>query len=345
MFDDLFSSFSNSGSKEIYNITDDLTMSVPQSSNDTWNCTKADTLKLLDEYDSMSIGSATKFANSYVGGNFDSKLGGLITGGDWAGTKGNIAQDGLEQRLQEERLAQVNGEVFKLKISSLVNTSEVITLHVSPEITDTHQAQYEQLNMIHSPFSFQVYKYSTSRTFEIHGHLVSRNSLEASKNMKYLTILRSWTKPYFGAGTAYSSFKNLLGAPPDILSLSAYGPKHIYKVPVVLSSVSIPYPTDVDYIPTCEGEPFPRLMTISMTLLETYSPDQVSKFNMQAYKAGRLGIEFNKPKPQPAGGGTSLKTPASKIGSSVASKAKNSAKKSISQVMKNKGCELNICKF
>ena len=122
--------------------------------------------------------------------------------------------------------------------------------------------------------------------------------------------MRSWALPYFGVNNT-----SLVGAPPDVLSLSAYstgpqdtansaalsanqnqrpdepaGPQNrnlikreratnINNIPVVLQQISIPYPSDVDYIDTVQrefgdtviegGVPFPTLMTVDLQLLET----------------------------------------------------------------------------
>jgi len=88
---------------------------------------------------------------------------------------------------------------------------------------------------------------------------------------------------------ARNSFKNFLGSPPDVLYLSAYagdGTTNAYEgningVPVVMTSLDITYPSDVDYIP-CEGTggaddnlngtPFPTVMSISVALQEIHSP-------------------------------------------------------------------------
>ncbi len=99
----------------------------------------------------------------------------------------------------------------------------------------------------------------------------------------------------------------LRGAPPDILYLYAYssgtndlrgqGPRiNINRVPVVLSSLEITYPDDVDYIPvydpedgpTGNTEPFPRKMDVSLTLLESHSPREFEQFDLLAYKLGNL---------------------------------------------------------
>jgi hypothetical protein len=90
---------------------------------------------------------------------------------------------------------------------------------------------------------------------------------------------------------------NLLGTPPAVLMLSAYSPNtqdrnkraHIHRVPVVIQNISIPYPADTDYIPTGANKiPMPTIMTIDMTLAETHSPAEYSRFSLSQFKNGTL---------------------------------------------------------
>lgn len=97
----------------------------------------------------------------------------------------------------------------------------------------------------------------------------------------------------------------LLGAPPPVLLLSAYSKgfgqmtnadgaaqelsrQHINNVPVVMESLSIPYPSDVDYIKSTSGVPMPTIMSIDLSLLETHSAGEYERFSLDQYKTGTL---------------------------------------------------------
>lgn len=86
----------------------------------------------------------------------------------------------------------------------------------------------------------------------------------------------------------------LRGSPPRVLRLSAYSvdgqntAQHINRVPVVLQNLNIPYPSDVDYIPTSNGVPMPTIMTIDVTLLETHSVREYETFNLDSFRRGTL---------------------------------------------------------
>lgn len=99
--------------------------------------------------------------------------------------------------------------------------------------------------------------------------------------------------------------QELLGKPPAVLFLTAYSnatnvqqdngartkraiPTNIDHIPVVITNLSIPYPSDVDYIPTLDGQPFPRIMVLDIQLTETQAPKDLERFTLQEYRRGIL---------------------------------------------------------
>jgi hypothetical protein len=117
---------------------------------------------------------------------------------------------------------------------------------------------------------------------------------------QFLSVKAAQTDPTFNARvelqeaqfeSALSDGINPLGTPPDLLHLTAYSNRqqqHLYKIPVVMQQLSIPYPSDVDYITTKEGTPMPTIMTLDMTLVETHAPNEYETFNLSKYKQGVL---------------------------------------------------------
>lgn len=89
-----------------------------------------------------------------------------------------------------------------------------------------------------------------------------------------------------------NSGQEFLGAPPAVLLFSAYSKEdkngNIYKIPCVMTQLTAPWPTDVDYVPTLEGEPFPFIMTIDLTLTETHSPGEYERFSLDDFRQGNL---------------------------------------------------------
>lgn len=208
--------------------------------------------------------------------------------------------------------------VLGLKTAFSSNDLYSVIFDNTPDFSESGSVTYTPTSPVHMPGSIQSYKSTDSRTFSISSDLISRNTADVSKNMRYLQILRSWRYPFFGKSGSTSSGQqsafnriqssgnvNLLGAPPEILYLYAYSTSNndsrqlngqlvnINRLPVVLTSLSITYPKDVDYLPstptpTGVTEPFPVKLSIQISLTEAHSPVEYERFDLMAYKSGTL---------------------------------------------------------
>jgi hypothetical protein len=228
--------------------------------------------------------------------------------------------------------------VFKVKLEearaggSASSLSRVV-FHVTPDLIENQNVMYKMIDPVHAPGQMYAFEKSSSRTFNIgNAMMVSRTVKEADRNLRYLWMLRGWTKPAFGAsrtgqdsrdtrdrmegnavsGTSANGLRNsateaqerssqgsnytdiVQGQPPRVLLLTAYSngqygvAQHINKVPVVISVLTIPYPTDVDYIYTTSGIPMPTIQTLDISLIETHSPVEYLRFNLGEYRRGVL---------------------------------------------------------
>jgi hypothetical protein len=181
---------------------------------------------------------------------------------------------------------------FGVKLQSVKNPGDIFFCEIMPLISESGSVQYDSISPTHHPGSIEKYTTTPSREWNIGGiKLASVTIEEATYNQKLINLLRSWRMPYYGLGTAETNGKDL-GAPPDVLTFSAYGDKNIGKIPVVLSNLSIEWPNDVDYIHTSDGQPFPVLINISISLKEAWSPRQFSGFSIEAFKSGDLANAY-----------------------------------------------------
>ena len=226
--------------------------------------------------------------------------------------------------------------VFKVKLVSSISNKRRVVFDVSPDLAETQNVNYRNVEPVHAPGHFVVFQNTSARAFNVSNvKLISRTIQEATLNLQRIQCLRGWTKPFFGEGTAglttrgvpppddvprqgsdlpdqfpktcfiagtsadsdRAEFGHLLGSPPEILLLSAYSrgikgartkPTNINRVPVVINQLSIPYPSDVDYIPTEDGTPFPIIMSIDFQLSEAHSPQEFRKFDLFKYRRGIL---------------------------------------------------------
>lgn len=196
---------------------------------------------------------------------------------------------------------QPSGGTFKVRLESKTTLPGSIEFDVTPEVSEQRQVSYKTIEPVHSPGQIYAYHTSQSRTYSLSGvKLLSRNQSEAEKNLDRLHLLRAWSMPVFGSGSSTAQWGaspqgwggEKLGSPPPILLLTAYSPKgpgeHIYQVPVVITNMSIQYPSDVDYINTKQNTPMPTLMNIDIQLAETHAPMEYEKFNLGQFRTGTL---------------------------------------------------------
>lgn len=173
-------------------------------------------------------------------------------------------------------------------------TKYKVVFRAVPDFIENRNVNYKSLDPVHMPGNIYTYQSTSSRAFNISNiKIFSRTSTEAQNNLDLLNVLRGWTMPHFGVQSDYNN-EPPFGAPPEVLYLSAFtnpnntNSKNLYKIPVVINQITIPYPSDVDYIATDLGEPFPTLMTIDLNLTETHSPTEYAKFNLTDYRNGSL---------------------------------------------------------
>jgi len=184
--------------------------------------------------------------------------------------------------------------LLKVKlVSTSPNNKDSVVFHITPTISESRIINYKSLSPVHMPGSVVVYTGTNNRTFDISDiKIASRTRTETSRNIEKLNLLRSWALPHFGSTGSSTGNDSLLGNPPEVLLLTAYSSLNkrgnIYKIPVVLTRLSIQYPNDVDYVDSMKGVPFPALTSIDLGLTETHSPDEFSKFDLSMFKTGTL---------------------------------------------------------
>lgn len=184
---------------------------------------------------------------------------------------------------------------FRVKVISLINPDDKIIFAVQPSLSEGRAVSYTTTDLIHHPGQMMIYRTTSPRIWTISGLFVSRTSAEASYNLKMLNIIRSWSLPYYGQGTA-NQIASRLGAPPDILQLTAYGANMIGPVPTVLTDASWTWPNDITYIAAQDANgaraAFPITLTISMTLTESFSIKEYSNFSLYDYKTGDMSKAY-----------------------------------------------------
>ena len=188
-----------------------------------------------------------------------------------------------------------NTQTFKVTLTQAptIGSLNTVTFDVMPTIQESGSATYKAFTPIQHPGEILKYEGSSARTWNIDAKLISRTVEEATKNIAILNLIRSWRMPFYGQGTANNpATKQYLGAPPPILTLTAYGSSAVGPVPCVLENYNWTWPNDVDWIHTASREPFPVIITIALQLKESQSPAEFSGFDLVSYKTGNMKAAF-----------------------------------------------------
>jgi hypothetical protein len=214
----------------------------------------------------------------------------------------NIAGPTINQVQTASLLPQTNENntnVYKLTISAKPNgqvSYNSITFDAMPSIQETQSATYREFSPLQHPGEILKYHSTDGRQWTISVKLFSRTMQEAAFNMQRINVIRSWVMPFYGQGTATNKrTKQYLGAPPPILTMTAYGEGVIGPVKCVLGSFNWTWDENVDWIATSSdgtGQPFPVIIDISMQLKETWSPTEFSNFDLTSYRLGTLTDAF-----------------------------------------------------
>jgi len=191
--------------------------------------------------------------------------------------------------------------LYKVRLEGS-KTSYKVVFRAVPDFIENRNVNYKSLDPVHMPGNILTYQNTSSRAFNISNiKIFSRTNKEAQDNLDLLNVLRAWTMPHFGQDVSGNGDEPAFGAPPEVLFLSAFAQSggkradtdfsksgNLHRIPVVINQLSIPYPSDVDYINTETGDPFPTLMTIDLNLTETHSPTEYEEFSLSDYRAGTL---------------------------------------------------------
>jgi hypothetical protein len=161
---------------------------------------------------------------------------------------------------------------------------EEIVFDISPTVDEAKNALYSEIGDIRTAASILIYIGSPSRKWSINAQFVSRTKEEATKTWSSVQLLRSWLNPDPNYKYGFDS------ATPHVLKLYGYG-RTWRGIPVVLTSLNVSYPNDIDYVPTSvDNTKVPIVQTVTLNLTEARTVDDLinNKFNLELFKIGQL---------------------------------------------------------
>lgn len=163
----------------------------------------------------------------------------------------------------------------KFKTTHVKTEMSVVTFDVSPEISESGQTITTDISNMRSASGIVIYMGTPGRNFSINASLISRTATEADENLYRLNVLRAWREPVSALDE------------PETVRLYAYN-NNIKGIPLILQSISINYPIDVDYISATNGEKVPIIQTVSLGFKEVRTIDDIFAFDYQKFKDGTL---------------------------------------------------------
>lgn len=171
-------------------------------------------------------------------------------------------------------------------MAPLVTTDGMIFPYL-PQITMSHTANYQQMDIAHINYPFYAYKNSQVDEIQITGKFTVQDRVEADYWLASVHFLRTVTKMFFGTGQH-------LGNPPPICILNGYG-DFVYKdVSCIIKNFTVTMPNDVDYIQAGQGGNgasvtyVPVSSEISVTVQPIYSREKIKSFDLMAFASGQL---------------------------------------------------------
>ena len=160
----------------------------------------------------------------------------------------------------------------------------------TPQLIFQHNADYSKVSPTHSNYPLNFYSASNVSDISMFGEFTSETGTDARYVLAVITFLRAVTK-------MFSHSDDLAGNPPPVLRLSGHGQYMLPSIPVVVNTVSITMPNNVDYvtIPTGVFGDFdasttrvPKSLDINVGLTPVYSRAQLRSFGVDRLANGQL---------------------------------------------------------
>ena len=113
----------------------------------------------------------------------------------------------------------------------------------TPKIDLTYTANYDAVDIAHTNYKFYNYKNSSVESISISGDFTAQDTYEANYLLAVIHFFKSVTKMFYGKDN-----NPRLGIPPPLCYLTGHGTYAFNKHPCVITSFTLNYPTDVDYV-------------------------------------------------------------------------------------------------
>ena len=174
-----------------------------------------------------------------------------------------------------------------------IKESNGLVWKYTPTVLNMASANYNSHTGQGMQYPVHSYENSTPPEITVTGDFTANDIYEARYLLAVMTFFKIATKGDFGD---IAVAKETAGAPPPVLLFEYLGDHGFNKVPVIVTSYSITYDNNIDYVPVdVQGTVtyVPTMATIVTTLSPQYTPSKVRRrydinaiANGEAYKDG-----------------------------------------------------------
>lgn len=212
------------------------------------------------------------------------------------------------QRDWRVKLSLPSGSFATSELLKPLTITNGLVFPYTPQISITHQANYQASSPVHNNYPFLSYENSKVDNITISADFYCEDATEAQYWVAAVHYFRSVTKMKFGPDVD-------AGAPPPVVKLNGYGDYVFKNIPVVVTSFTMDLPNNVDYIATGLGKVTygatavddegnstatgqgvawaPVKSTFNVTLQPLYSRSQVRNFSLDAFVKGEYVVGGN----------------------------------------------------
>lgn len=168
----------------------------------------------------------------------------------------------------------------------ILRENKGIIFPLTPDITTSNSVEYVPYSLPHTIYQPHAYGKTNQPQIQISARFIQQTREEAEYFIGTKHFLNVVSKIHFGRNDP------LRGTPPPVLLFSAYGPYNFHRIPVVLSSYSIIYQSNIDYLEVDIDNVVvhvPSDVLIAMDIIIQQNPAKVLReFNMQDFANGTL---------------------------------------------------------
>jgi hypothetical protein len=184
-------------------------------------------------------------------------------------------------------LGSSNQSFYTSALLAPLRLTKGVVFPFTPQLMITHTANYVATPITHANFQHYTYSNSDIGAITISGDFTAQNQEEGEYLLAVIHFFRSVTKMFFGQDNSPPA-----GTPPPILFLTAHGTALFNRVPVVVTSFTSTFPSDVNYLyinqPAGGQTRVPTIMNLSVTVQPVFNRQQSTKFSLDGFVNGKL---------------------------------------------------------